>query len=173
MEELGPPNTLVSPKLIYLDLSQLWAGVLRSRGHALSRRRRDLGSTRRGRAPRWGGAQARAGGVASPKAAPPGHAPSLKGPPIGPPLVRHPHLPPPIPQARVRGAYVGLESEAGGVAFGALKEEGSKISTTVEAAWALGRVAAASRRRPRAHQGVRALRRRPGRVDAASSLFPA
>lgn len=80
--------------------------------------------------------------------------------------------PPPISQARLRGAYVGLESGAGGVAFGARKEEGSKISTTVEAAWALGCVPAARRRRPRAHQGVPALWRRPGRVDAAPSLFP-
>lgn len=73
---------------------------------------------------------------------------------------------------QLRCAYVGLESGAGGVAFGARKEEGSKISTTVEAAWALGCVPAARRRRPRAHQGVPALWRRPGRVDAAPSLFP-
>lgn len=83
------------------------------------------------------------------------------------------HSPSPsISQARLRCAYVGLESGAGGVAFGARKEEGSKISTTVEAAWALGCVPAARRRRPRAHQGVPALWRRPGRVDAAPSLFP-
>lgn len=126
----------------------------------------------RSRAPEgWGVGPGRGAG---PRSRPLCHAPpsALRGSPIGPLLVHHSHLPPPISQARLRGAYVGLESGAGGVAFGARKEEGSKISTTVEAAWALGCVPAARRRRPRAHQGVPAPWRRPGRVDAALSLFP-
>lgn len=120
------------------------------------------------------GRRPRARGGAASQASQPGPAPAPRGPPIGPLLVHHSSLPPSpsISQARLRCAYVGLESGAGGVAFGARKEEGSKISTTVEAAWALGCVPAARRRRPRAHQGVPALWRRPGRVDAAPSLFP-
>lgn len=120
----------------------------------------------------WGAGRGQGAGL---RPRPPCQAPprALRGPPIGPLLVHHSRPPPPpISQARLRGAYVGLESGAGGVAFGARKEEGSKISTTVEAAWALRRVPAARRRRPRAHQGVPALWRRPGRVDAAPSLFP-
>lgn len=120
------------------------------------------------------GRRPRARGGAASQTFLPGPAPRPAGashwPPVCPSFSSSPS--PSILQARLRCAYVGLESGAGGVAFGARKEEGSKISTTVEAAWALGCVPAARRRRPRAHQGVLALWRRPGRVDAAPLLFP-